>query len=623
MTIDIAEELGSSYPVFSYNATKLDPREVARTFVSPAAYLQLVEARNAILVGPRGSGKTTLLKMLTSEGLAAWDTDEGAWARERVQDVGVFVGVDAMWSEQITRIDSRVSQSFGAAAYALHIGRAFAQTVRTRAGKDSSMDDLPFTHLPLSLSKAEEGEIAARASQLFKLPFIVSSLLSLDYALGDRLNELGTYRYRLPDGQQLPEWAYLNPLQAVSELSEMVNTMAREPTRRWALLFDELEMAPMNIVQDILRRLRGHESRLVFKLSLAPILRSTELLEGERGATHGQDVEYIALTSPDRSDDFVAALFGKQREVAELALDITPRKVLGESVFDTGDSGGRRRARVDPYRKEGPVWKAMHWLRDNDKTFQAYLSANHIDLKKLDDLTPHARSSRIRKVRNLVVVRAHFRDGARRATQATRALYAGEATLLAFPDGNPRMSTILVREIMSDVTKAHSLPLGEADQASAVEVTMNRFLALLHAQKGLKFGERGITMMSLIDAIGNAVHARVVEAPFSADVPAGFFVDRAFPERLMPLLTQAVNTGAIIHIPKDNSNQPVASNARGRHYRLSYLLAPRYGLPLRQGKTVSLSNLLHGSSVVSIGDPKRRRTDLKGQTELSGLEKSV
>lgn len=619
MSINMAEELGAVYPVFSYNATKLDPREVARTFVPPAAYSQLLDARNAILVGPRGSGKTTLLKMLTSEGLSAWDSLDGASARERVQDVGVFVGVDAMWSEQIARVNPRISQSFGAAAYALHIARAFAQTVRSRAGKDSSMLNLPFDHLRIHLSKNDERDIAVRASSLFKLSRSAPSLLSLDHALGERLNELGTYRYRAPDGQSLPEWAYLNPLHSVAELSDMVNAVASEPTRRWALLFDELELAPISIVQDILRRLRGNETRLVFKLSLAPILRSTELLEGERGATHGQDVEYIALTSPDRSDEFVAALFQKQRDVAALPADVTPRKVLGESVFDTGDSGGRRKARIDPYRKAGPVWNSMHWLRDNDPSFRNYLAANNIDLRMLDGLSATARSSRIRKIRNLVIVRAHFRRGARRATQATRALYGGEATLLAFPDGNPRMSTILVREIMSDVARSGELPLAEADQASAVEVTMNRFLALLHAQKGITFGDRGVTMMTLIDAIGNAIHARVVEAPFSADVPAGFFVDRSFPERLHPLLTQAVNTGAIIHIPKDNSTQPVSSSTLGRHYRLSYLLAPKYGLPLRQGKTVSLTNLLHGSAFVPPDRRPRRYAKPDSHSTLEGM----
>ena len=620
MTIDIADELGSAYPVFSYTATKLTPREVARTFVPPAAFPKLRDARNAILVGPRGSGKTTLLKMLTSEGLSAWDTDDGASARERVQDVGVFVGVDATWSEQIRRTGYRASESFGAAAYALHIARSFAQTMLFRTGRDAN-DSLPHQHLQLAISKPDEVEIASRASRLFKLDYLAPSFRSLDHALGDRLNELGTYRYRLPDGQPLPDWAYLNPLQAISELALMVNMVAGEPTRRWALLFDELELAPSSIVQDILRRLRGHEPVLVFKLSLAPILRSTELLEGERGATHGQDVEYIPLTAPERSDDFVAELFEKQRQVAGLPRSLTPRLVLGESVFDTGDSGGRRKSRVDPYRQGGPVWSAMHWLRDHDPSFMHYLDASGIELGSLDELPPHARAARIRKIRNLVIVRAHFRDGARRDTQSTRALYTGEATLLAFPDGNPRMSTILVRELMSDVADAAKMPLGEAAQAAAVDATTTRFLALLHAQKGLRFGERAVTMMTLIDAVGNALNARIVRSAFSADVPGGFFVDRAFPERLMPLLTQAVNTGAIIHIPKDNSAAPVAASARGRHYRLSYLLAPRYGLPIRQGKTVALWNLLDGSSLASLGPAhSSRQRRGRSQTPIAGLE---
>jgi hypothetical protein len=622
LSIDVAREIESQYPVFSYTATKLTPREVARTFVPPKAFQTLRDARNAILVGPRGSGKTTLLKMLTSEGLAAWEGTDAEIARERVQDVGVFIGVDAMWSEQISNGVEGDTGTFGAAAYALHIARAFTQTLIFRAGRDAQTEGLSGLHLPISISKSDEINIAGRASKLFKLPEAASSLLSLDHNLGDRLNELGTYRYRLLDGQQLPDWVYLNPIQAISELAGMVNSACDEPTRKWALLFDELELAPDNIVSDILRRLRGNEPTLIFKLSLAPILRSTDLLSGEHGATHGQDIEYIPLTTADRSDSFVAEIFEKQRRSASLPAALTTRTALGESIFDAGERGGRPQARVDPYKKGAKAWHDMHWLRENDMSFAEYLSESGIDLDALDLLAPGRRASHIRKIRNLVTVRTHFRQGSRLDTQATRQLYTGEATMLAIPDGNPRMSTILVREIMTALTDPRSIPLDKKVQADAIEATTTRFLALLHAQAGIKLGDRAVTMVHLIDAIGRALHSRVVDAPFSADVPAGFFVDDGFPEIYLSLLTQAVNTGAIIHIPRDKSSIPVARSARGRHYRLSYLLAPRYGLPVRQGKSVALWTLLEGSLVgPPKGNPDKRRKNARAnQPTLIDLE---
>lgn len=578
--------------VFTYNATKLSPRQVARSFVAPPAFRMLRDARNAILVGPRGSGKTTLLKMLTPEGLSAWTGSEADAARKRVQDVGVFVGADAMWSEQVKSGDDPDDGAFGAAAYGLHIAKALVSTLLSRLGDSAG-------HLAITLDTKAELLVAARISRLFKLPVSSASLRRLTYDIGDRLTELGTYRYRILNGQILPDWAYLNPLQAVSEVSQMVNDLTGETDRHWALLFDELELAPERIVQDILRRLRGDEGTLVFKLSLAPILRSTDLLTGDSGAIHGQDVEFISLTSPDRTDRFVAEIFDKQLATSTLPGRPTPADILGESLFDSGDADRSSKTRSDPYRKGSTVWNAMSVLSKRDVSFENYLASANIDLDALGKLDPGTRAAKIRKIRNLAIVRSHFAAGARQATQATRALYAGESTMMALPDGNPRMSMILVRELMGAVSDPQNqLPLERKLQAAAIDLVTNRFMALLHAQTGIRVGTRAFTVVMLLDAVGKALHDRVVNQPFSADVPAGFFVDREVPDTLLPLLKQAVNTGAIVHIPHANSISSVSADARGRHYRLSYLLAPRYGLPLRQGKTVALTRLLDGPKPV-------------------------
>lgn len=515
-----------------------------------------------------------------------------------------------MWGEQISNVPSDAVASFGAAAYGLHIGRAFVKTILGRLGRFDSEPIVEAQHLPLRLDRSAEVDLASRASRLFKLPRISPSLRNLYQALGDQVAELGTYRYRLRQGERLPEWAYLNPLVAVSELAEMVNIAAGERDRKWSMLFDELELAPPHIVQDILARLRGQEPYLQFKLSLSPVIKSTRLLNGEIGATHGQDLELIPLTTPDRSDELARHFFERLRSSVGQPPSVSPRTVLGESLFDSGDRGGRMRGRLDPYRRGSRLWNAMHWLQETDPSFSAYLSASSVDLDRLGDLSPAARASRIRKIRNLAVVRSHYRQGARVDTQASRELYSGELTLLALADGNPRMSTILVREILARVSSDSGLPLSRAAQAAAIEATTTRFLALLHAQKGMRLGSRSVTMVNLIDAIGSALHRRVVLDAFSADVAGGFFVDEKFPARLHPLLVQAVNTGAIIHIPRDNSSQPVSESVLGRHYRLSYLLAPRYGLPIRQAKTVALWKLLEGDSILGQTQALRRRANI-------------
>ena len=59
----------------------------------------------------------------------------------------------------------------------------------------------------------------------------------------------------------------------------------------------------------------------------------------------------------------------------------------------------------------------------------------------------------------------------------------------------------------------------------------------------------------------------------------------------MHSLAEALNAGAIIYVP-DEREELLLESLRGKRFRLSYLLAPYYGLPLQLGRTVSLSVIL-------------------------------
>ena len=57
-------------------------------------------------------------------------------------------------------------------------------------------------------------------------------------------------------------------------------------------------------------------------------------------------------------------------------------------------------------------------------------------------------------------------------------------------------------------------------------------------------------------------------------------------------LTRALNAGAIVYVP-DEDGQLLLASLRGKRFRLSYLLAPTYHVPLRLGRAVSLSKILN------------------------------
>jgi hypothetical protein len=104
---------------------------------------------------------------------------------------------------------------------------------------------------------------------------------------------------------------------------------------------------------------------------------------------------------------------------------------------------------------------------------------------------------------------------------------------------------------------------------------------------------RGV--LSIIDQIGNYFYDAVVIQTFNSDPPGTFVVDSRVDDRLLESLGKALNAGAIVYVPDDDSHL-VMSSLRGKRFRLSYLLAPNYGIPIRLGPPVSLKTILGRST---------------------------
>nr|WP_318834181.1 hypothetical protein [Burkholderia cepacia] len=97
----------------------------------------------------------------------------------------------------------------------------------------------------------------------------------------------------------------------------------------------------------------------------------------------------------------------------------------------------------------------------------------------------------------------------------------------------------------------------------------------------------------LLEEIGARLHAELVEKHFSMDPAQSFVVDEGVSDRTQALLASAVNRGAVMLVD-ESSSKAIVGEMLNANLRLSFLLAAKYGLLLRKGKTVRLSNLLPG-----------------------------
>jgi hypothetical protein len=643
-TTDAGLDMSSNIHITVYNANRLNSREVALSFVPIDAYTRLQNEGNTLLAGPRGSGKTTLLKMMLSEALEYWSHDEAVNTRSRVRASGIFVPADRIWNTQLTAwsadVDEKVAEAISYSAFAAHIGRALTTTMRHRV-YGPELPGLVEKHLRARLSAESEVTLSDALADAFALEQRPLTLERTYRLFQRRLQELGILRRRVNRedvAQTLPHWIDVDPLSAVSLAVEAFNDLAGEAGRRWNLMFDELELAPGGLVEELLGRLRSTDPLISYKLSISPADHALRVLNTRQSAVQGQDFDYVPLTVSRRIKsvlDFSKAVFERELKSSATTVPISMHRLLGGSQLKNTDiedsdrdnktpQAPPRGPGSDPYHPGGSLWRRYESLSAKDESFRNYLKRNRIELSRLGELSSSDRDSKLRKMRNVVVVRDHYRsvDGRRRSRKSFE-IYTGFESMLALPDGNPRLMMTMRKEILT-LIEAESGNWGRrmptSEQNIAIARTLESYLPLLRAQPPVQHLDGLVSLIDLLDVIGVSLSKRIVEQDFNPDVAIGFNVDRNVASPIVELLERGVDSGALVHLDSGTPGHAATrlyGEVREQRFRLSHILAPQYGLPLTLGRSVQLSGLLPRRWTVSGNrDGNRAKKSQPGQGEL-------
>ncbi|WP_143546874.1 ORC-CDC6 family AAA ATPase [Rhodococcus sp. 06-235-1A] len=617
--------LGSDFlpeHISAYNANKLSARDIAKTFVPSDAFWKIQQSGNSLLTGPRGSGKTTLLRMLQSEALEHWQHENADIARLNVQASGIFVGADRSWNAQLTMtsadIDQGLKTSISWGAFSCHIARSVVRAMSYRTSGPYDPEDI--AHLRVSITDAQEETICIALTKIYELPVVCSTFQSVSSEFQSRLRSLGILRRAFLAGRdrQIPSWVDADPFADASSALEAFNSISGENDHKWNLLFDELELVPTSIVDELIGRLRGPEAVLSYKLSISPADHALRALEGRLAAVHGQDYDHVPLTSAFRqpNEKFTRDVISSILRMRQPPIATSLNRLLGASEMDNreylhaedANEISVKRSGSDPYAVGSQLWKRYVSLRDKDPSFASYLQSNEVDLEDLGKLSASARSSALRKIRNIVLVRDEYRnDRGRRRSRKTYKIYTGADSLLALPDGNPRMILALAKAILNQIDASSvGRKLTTAEQNRVIDDTLDRFLALIRVQPSSLVDGRAVSLLDLLDAVGTNFSKRLVEEDFNADAPLGFIVDKATHPKIVELVELGVDTGSLIYVARDTAGK-LSGSVLGSRFRLAHMLAPRYGLPMRLGRDVSLSGLLPGRWTISSRGSGSRR----------------
>jgi hypothetical protein len=596
----------------AFNARWLTPGEVALNFVPSRHYKDLAKRRHSMVIGPRGSGKTTLLKMLQQPALEVWPHQLADEYRSLIDYTGVFVAADLSWSAQIEalgggKLDPKIHRQLSSAMFTTHVLRALVMAMLYRVESFSGTSKNRFGGVALS----DEGEsiLVRKLCEAWKVQTAIPSLLALKQSLTLRLLETRSIANREAlsgDGrsERLAEIEFFNLhfLDALSVATEVFDDLVDQQDGKWALLFDELELAPQWIQDELLGALRSTNPKFIYKLALSPFTYNANLMSA-LAAAPGQDFDEIALWYVERNQSYrfceelwYALLKAKGIEPKP------PQSLLGSSYFEKDDEGS-------VYAPNSMISQRFVSLAESDYSFRTFLEEKRVDPRRLHELPESAMDSVVRKISNLVILREHYRAhdrevlGGRRIrtrSRKTAALYVGAESLFAVSEGNPRWFIAITNRLL-DRWQMTSKKIRHSAQAIEILRGSQRFAAMLRTipspPVSSQWRKRGL--LSLIDTIATFFHEQAVVKEFVAEPPATFIVDSHISDDILAILGQALNSGAIVYVP-DTEGQLLLTSLRGKRFRISYLLAPLYKLPLRLGVAVSLSSIL--KSDVALND---------------------
>ena len=577
-----------------FNARNLSPIQIAKTFIVSPAFLELISNDHALLMGPRGSGKTTLFKMLTLPALYSWDDPIAEDLKRNPPFVSVYIPSDIQWHQQLKYSEE-----------ALDFGRGFGKSVSVAAVTTNVLLALcaTFRHrlrheLPNLHSTEKEATLCKGLISGWLLPPTIPYLPAIEEALESRVSQIRTIANeayatagKSLNGKELPKFFYLDYLPALLETITIFDHLfCQDSPLRWALCFDELELAPNWLQEKLMTEMRSTDQRLIYKLSTSPLPSFWD----QTPAAPLHDFHRIPLWAygMEERDSIFSFCDQLARSILQRnEICLSPREAFGTSLMaESGD--------YKEYEHGGETWELIRKAAEEDRSLSNVLIRHGISPADPAPKSVRERNQVLRKAKPIVLFRNTFAKIDEMGKVHIRSrkvadIYSGVEAIYSMSDGNPRLLIWMLDGLIKSLS-------GQADntkqvsrnvQARVLTRVSRRFSALVAALPEATEEGSHITLQERLRAIGEFFSNSMLREPFSLDPKGSFIVDEDTPNVTRRLLRRAVDQGALILIDSPQSDD-FSLDLAAKRCRLSYILAPAYKLPLRQYPAVRLSSIL-------------------------------
>lgn len=595
----------------AFNARTLPHKELTDSFILSDSYKKLVSPSHSILVGPRGSGKTTLMRMMQVESLNHWSHSEADSYRDNMDYSGVFIPTDRFWKTQFDNLRSNASIATKTnyqllmSLFLYHVIERFCSVVEFRVNRAKKT---PYNYRAVEIEKAEEIQLVNELSALWCVAPAMASLRSLESSISKKKSEISSYFNAICSGNTVeePEVSRSDIVSLLDSSARIVNSYLDERGEKWVFLFDELELAPEEIVQPLVNSMRGGPEDIIFKLSLSPYHKDIVVTSNSDSAMGGQDHEVVRLTG---TDDVLGIKFSEQ---------------ICANVFSKNGLTGSIRDYFEEPDKEMDVEKEFQGLAKKDPSFLGYLERNGIDLSKIGEYTDKNKGPTIRKIKFVAQIRNYYFKQQRKKKRSPD-LYVGFNNLCKSMEYNPRMLIGLMNVLLSFVTEKKKI-IKIHEQVTSLKRMFESHKSLLNTisvdDEDLKFS----TVYEFIEIIGEKFRGYILGEEFRAEPRGTLVFNKAENERFEKVIGLALNAGALV---QDNSGAETYYNnidIKESRCRLSFIFAHEFSLLLSKPRAIDLCSLfgveelsfvkkedVASKSVVKSRPVKRQVTDSKSK----------
>jgi hypothetical protein len=576
----------------SFNARWLSPEEVALKFIPVPQFQRLVHSGHSVLLGPRGCGKTTLLKMLTAPAINIWEKRKRKAYEsnpfEYPKFEAIYIPSDVRWLYELKELpnepilDSHKALLVQRVMVTISVLNALLESI----GSANYITDDDKTRLSKEIIDA------------FNLKSTVPRFFDIKKTLSKTVHTIrGALNYRDSSSidHVLKEISPLffghaldTPLVVCTLILDLFGN--KLPFDKWALCYDELEIAPDWLRNELFESLRSVNQNCFLKLTCTPLLPS-----GLRSAPESvDDFKPIRLWFSHMKDanTFCENLTHSFLQSCFSNIKVTPDKFFSFTNISEKENPEEE---IHTYDRNSAIYIAMKELVKVDESFKEKLFYHGINPNDPYTDSIKLRDSFFRKIKPIVLIRhAFFKDEGLRSRKAV-IIYSGKQAIYAMCEANPRWLLGLLND-MYDKWLSHprydneGVPcLSQNDQAKALNASARKFQALLSATASPDFTTRqgNKSLLQFINVIGEFFKNEILGKQIKLDPFGSFTVDHdATNERT---IEKALELGAIVYVGK--SDEEIPRQIKGSRFRLSYMLSPIYRLPFRNYPSLSLHGI--------------------------------